>query len=63
MDEWMSRFYVLFNCVSVISERWADGKERLSAMEPSLRLERSSPQAGLGLATASSVGQRFNPLS
>ena len=59
MDEWMSRFYVLFNSISVISEQWADGDERLCAVEPRLRLERSSSQAGLELATARSVGQRL----
>ena len=31
--------------------------ERLCAMEPRLRLKRSSPQAGLELTTARSVGQ------
>ena len=40
------RFYVLFNSISVISGRWAGDNERLCAMEPRLRLKRSSPQAG-----------------
>ena len=61
LDGWMDdlRFYVLFNSISVISGRWADDNERLCAMEPRLRLKRSSPQAGLELTTARSVGQRL----
>ena len=53
------RFNVLFNSIPVISGRWADDNERLCAMEPCLRLKRSSPQAGLELTTARSVGQRL----
>ena len=34
------RFYVLFNCITVISGRWADDNERLCAMEPHLQLRR-----------------------
>ena len=59
--EWMDdlRFYVLFNSISVISGRWADDNDRLCAMEPRLRLKRSSPRAGLELTTTRSVGQRL----
>ena len=48
-DGWMDdlRFYVLFNSISVISGRWADENERLCAMEPRLRVKRSSPHAGI----------------
>ena len=53
------QFYVLFNSISVISGRSADENERLCAMEPRLRVKRSSPQAGLELTTARSVGQRL----
>ena len=53
------RFNVLFNSISVISGQWADDTERLCAMEPRLRLKRSSPQAGLELTTARLVGQRL----
>ena len=52
-------FYVLFNNISVISGRWADDTKRLCAMEPGLRLKSSSPQAGLELTAARSVGQRL----
>ena len=34
------RFYVLFNSISVISERCSDDNERLCAMELRLRLSR-----------------------
>ena len=56
-DGWMDDclFYVLFNSIAVISERWADDKERLFAMEHRLR----SPRAGLELGTARSVDQRL----
>ena len=53
------RFYVLFKSISVISGRWADDNERLCAMEPPLRLKRSSPQAELELTAARSVSQRL----
>ena len=61
MDGWMDnlQFYVLFNSISVISGRRADENERLCAMEPRLRVKRSSPKAGLELTTARSVGQRL----
>ena len=36
----MTRFYVLFNSISVISGRWADGNEMLCAMELRLQLRR-----------------------
>ena len=32
------RFYILFNSISVTSERWVDDNERLGAMEPCLQL-------------------------
>ena len=53
------RFYVRFNSSSVISGRWADGIERLCAIEPRLRLKRSPPQAGLEPGTAGSKGKRL----
>ena len=37
-------FYVLFNSISVTSELWADGNERLHALEPHLRLRRFALQ-------------------
>ena len=42
MDGWMDdlQFYILFNSISVISEWWTDGNERLCAMEARLRLRR-----------------------
>ena len=40
------RFYVLFNSISVISGRWANGNERLCAMEPRLRLRRVRLERG-----------------
>ena len=48
MDGWMNdlRFYVLFNSIAVISGRWADNNERLSAMEPRLRLRRFRLERG-----------------
>ena len=39
--------YVLFNSISVISGRWAGDNERLCAMEPRLRLNKSPSQTGL----------------
>ena len=58
---WMDdlRFYVLFNSVSVISRQRTDDNERLYAMEPRLRLNRSPPQAGIEAGTARSVDQRL----
>ena len=53
------RYNVLFNSISVISGRWADDNERLCAMEPCLRLKKSSPPADIELGTARSVGQRL----
>ena len=53
------RFNVLFNSISVISGRWEVDNERLCAMELRLRLKRSSPQGGLELLTARSVGERL----
>ena len=41
----------------VISGPWVDDNEKLCAMEPSLQLKRSLPQAGLEPGTASAVGQ------
>ena len=43
----------------VISGQWAGDNERLSAMEPCLRLKRSSPQVGLIPGTPRSVGQHL----
>ena len=43
------RFYVLFNSSSGISGRWTDGKERLCAMEPRLRLRRYRLERGSSL--------------
>ena len=61
-NRWMNGWFAIlrpFTNISVISERWADDNERLCAVEPRLRLKRSSPQAGLELTTARSVGQRL----
>ena len=51
---WMSdlRFYVLFNSTPGISGRWVGNNEKLLAIEPRLRLKKSSPQAGLEPGTA-----------
>ena len=46
-----------FNSISVISGRWTGDNEKLCAMEPRLRLERSPPRAGLEPRTAPSIGQ------
>ena len=48
LDGWMDdlRFYVLFNCNSVISGRCWDDNERLCAMEPHLRLRRFHLERG-----------------
>ena len=43
----MTRFYVLFNNITVISGRWTDDNEMLCAMEPCLQLKSSPPQEGL----------------
>ena len=53
------RFYVLFNSISAISERWVVDNERLCAMEPRLRLRRFPSLAGLELGTARLTGQRL----
>ena len=47
----------IFNSISVISGRWTGDNEKLCAMEPCLRLERSPPRAGLEPRTAPSIGQ------
>ena len=49
LNGWMDdlQFYVLFNSISIISGQWEGDNERLCAMEPSLRLERFLPGAGL----------------
>ena len=54
------RVYVLFNSVSVISERWKGYNERLYVTEPRLRLEKFQfpPRAGLEPRTGRSAGQR-----
>ena len=52
------RFYVLVNSISVISGRWLGNYEKLSAMEPRLRLKKSFPQAGLEPGTARAADQR-----
>ena len=41
------RYYVLFNGISVVSERCTFDKERLCAMEHRLRLKGFPPSAGL----------------
>ena len=46
-----------FYSISVISGRWTGDNEKLCAMEPRLRLERSPPRAGLEPRTAPSIGQ------
>ena len=51
------RLYLFFNSISVISGRWAGDNEKLCPMEPSLRLERSQPRAGIGPRTTRSIGQ------
>ena len=38
LDGWMTRFYVLFNSISVLSRQWTDDNERPCSMEPRLRL-------------------------
>ena len=43
----MTRFYVLFNSISVISVQCYGDNERLCAMEPRLQLKRFSLQAEL----------------
>ena len=51
MDGWMDglQLYILFNSMSVMSERWEGENERLSAMEFRLRLKRlTSPGIELG---------------
>ena len=53
-DRWMTCDFT-----SVILGQWEDDNERLCAMEPRLRLNRSSLQAGLELTTARSVGHRL----
>ena len=60
MDSWMDdmRLHVLFNRVSIISERCYGDNERLCAMQPCLRFEKFPSQAGLEPGTAGSVGQR-----
>ena len=47
----------IFNSISVISGRWTGDNEKLYAMEPRLRLERSPPRAGLEPRTVQSIGQ------
>ena len=47
----------IFNSISVISRRWTGDNEKLYAMEPRLRLERSAPRAGLEPRTILSIGQ------
>ena len=49
--------FVLCNSISVTSGQCFDGIERLCAIEPRLRFERFSPEAGLEPRTARSVGQ------
>ena len=53
------RFYVLFNTISVISERWAKHNERLCANCTPFTIEKYAPQAGRELTIARSVGQRL----
>ena len=51
------RFHVLFIRFSVILGQWVGDNERLSAMEPDLRLKRSLPQVGLEPGITRSAGQ------
>ena len=61
IDGWMDdlRFIVLLNSISVRLGQRAGDNEWLCAMEPRLRLKRSSPQSGMELGTARSAGQRL----
>ena len=61
---WMDdlQFYVLFNSISVISGRWADGNERLCATEPRLRLGRFRLERDSNSGPLIS-GPALNPLS
>ena len=54
LSRWMydSRFYVLFNSISVISGQWADDYERLSPMGHPFTVEKISSRAGLEFGTA-----------
>ena len=54
----MTRFYILFKSLSVISGQWVDDNVKLYAMEPRLRLKRFRPPASLESGTARSAGQR-----
>ena len=49
----------LFNNILVISRRWTGDSEKLCAMEPRLRLNRSPPRAGLEPVTARPTDQLF----
>ena len=48
----MTPFLVVFNSISVISERWEGDNGRLCAMKPRLLLERFQPGAGLETGSA-----------
>ena len=62
-NEWMDgmRFYVLFNCITVISERWKVDNERLCGMGLRLRLRRFRPRRDR-TRSARSVGERLTHL-
>ena len=53
IDGWMEelRFYVFFNSISVISGRWADGNEKLCAVEARLGLRRILLERGTNLGS------------
>ena len=55
MNGWMVdlQFYILFNSISVVSGQWA------VCNGTSFMVEKISPQAGLELGTARSVGQHL----
>ena len=53
------QFYILFNSVSDISERWLGVEEKLCAVEPCLWLKRFLPQAGLKPGTIKFIVQRL----
>ena len=58
MDD--SRFYILFNSISIIPGRWAGENKRPYAIEPRFLCKRYPPKAGLEPEIArSAVGKRL----
>ena len=53
------RFNILFNSISVKSERRMGGNERLGAMESRLRPKRFPPPTGIEPGTVKLTGQRL----